>query len=89
MGIHGNSIDLQKNITQFFDVNQKRLYNLNEKLRLLDPQNILQRGFTISSQNGVILKSAKQVSEFPELETRFSDGTIKSRIINNEQYGDK
>lgn len=87
--IQRNSIDFQKYIKQLFDINQERLTNLNEKLRLLDPQNILQRGFTISSQNGVILKSAKQVSDNSELETRFADGTITSKIIKNEQYGDK
>ena len=54
-----------------------------EKLRLLDPQNILQRGFTLTSQNGKILKSKAGVQSGLYLETHFHDGNIISRIFKN------
>ena len=49
-----------------------------ETVRLLDPRNILKRGFTITRQNGVILKSADRISDSLPLETLFRDGTVVS-----------
>jgi exodeoxyribonuclease VII large subunit len=89
MAIKRKSAEFPKTIRLWLDKNQKKILNNSEKLRLLDPQNILQRGFTISSQNGVILKSATQVSDKSDMETRFADGTVLSKIIKNESYGNK
>jgi exodeoxyribonuclease VII large subunit len=58
-----------------------RLPGLEDKLRLLDPANILRRGFTVTRQDGRIMKSAGDVSGDHDLETRFFDGTVKSKII--------
>ncbi len=58
-----------------------KLPGFEDKLRLLDPANILRRGFTVTSQNGKIIKSAAAVSGENDLETRFYDGTIISKII--------
>lgn len=84
MKIDQTKIEFPKVVKMWMDDNNKKLIMSKEKLRLLDPQNILQRGFTITSQNGVILNSATQVSEEIELETRFADGEIKSKIVKNK-----
>ncbi len=52
-----------------------------ESLRHLDPKNILLRGFSIALQDGKILKSVTSVSETEELETRFHDGSVFSKIV--------
>lgn len=83
MAINRKSVEFPKIIRLWFDANHQKINTGSEKLRLLDPQNILQRGFTITSQKGVILKSLLQVSDEPDLETRFVDGTVKSKIIKN------
>jgi exodeoxyribonuclease VII large subunit len=59
----------------------KVLRSNEESLRMLDPQNILKRGFTISLQNGKPVKSALLVSEEVDLETRFHDGSMISKIV--------
>jgi exodeoxyribonuclease VII large subunit len=50
-------------------------------LNILDPQNVLKRGFSITTVNGTILKSVKQVSDYKVIETRLADGKFKSKVI--------
>jgi exodeoxyribonuclease VII large subunit len=68
--------------------NEKKNLNLiTEKLRLVDPQNILKRGYSLTFLNGKIVKSVDQISEGDRLETKLSDGTVEStveKISNNK-----
>lgn len=59
---------------------KKNLNSIQEKLRLVDPQNILKRGYSLTMLNGKILKSAQLVKEGDLLETRLSDGTVESTV---------
>jgi exodeoxyribonuclease VII large subunit len=43
----------------------------------------LKRGYTLTLKEGKIIKSAKQINLNEEIETRFSDGTVKSKIVKN------
>lgn len=63
---------------------QHARYYFSEKeqyLRIISPENILKRGYTLTLKNGKIIKSAQQLKENDIIETRFSDGT-KTSIIN-------
>ena len=84
MLIDQTGLGFPKIVNFWLEENNKKLKTSSEKLRLLDPQNILQRGFTITSQNGVILNSETQVSDEIEMETRFADGVIRSKMIKNQ-----
>ena len=54
---------------------------INENsVRLLNPENVLKRGFTLTMKEGKIIKSSKDVVVGDELETRFADGTVESKI---------
>jgi exodeoxyribonuclease VII large subunit len=59
---------------------KKNLTSFQEKLRLVDPQNILKRGYSLTMINGKIVKSIKQVNAGEQLETRLSDGMVESRV---------
>ncbi|MFV0266265.1 MAG: exodeoxyribonuclease VII large subunit [Draconibacterium sp.] len=61
---------------------------LNENtVRLLTPENVLKRGFTLTLKEGKIIKSAKGLKVGEELETRFADGHVKSKITNQTDNG--
>jgi exodeoxyribonuclease VII large subunit len=75
---------LHRIIRNNLSVSSQILAGKEEKLRLLDPRNILQRGFTLTSQNGKILKSTTEVQPGLYLETRFHDGTLISKIFKNK-----
>jgi len=61
--------------------NEKKNMNLiGEKLRLVDPQNILKRGYSLTLVNGKIVKSVGSIEVGDRLETRLSDGTVESTV---------
>ncbi|MBN2667414.1 MAG: exodeoxyribonuclease VII large subunit [Bacteroidales bacterium] len=58
-----------------------RLTGFENSLKILDPENVLKRGFTITSINGKIIKKGKSLGEGDIIDTRFSDGTISSKVV--------
>jgi exodeoxyribonuclease VII large subunit len=69
-------------LTSSFLNNKKIMTNsLENALKILDPENVLKRGYTITSLNGKIIKSSGETAEDDIIDTRFSDGTIKSKVI--------
>ena len=62
---------------------QKHTGNLNaleRNLENLSPEKTLERGFTITSLNGKIVKSATLLKKGEVIDTMFSDGTVASRV---------
>ena len=57
--------------------------NLNfteEKIGMLSPINILKRGFSITRQNGKVIREANDIQKEPLLETQLYQGNLSSRI---------
>lgn len=55
---------------------------LEQKLKSLDPQLILQRGYSITLHNGKAVKDASTLQAGDEIETRLRNGKIKSKVTN-------
>lgn len=55
--------------------------NLQMRRILLDPLNVLQRGYSITLHNGKSISNSSELKEGDELVTRFKKGTLKSRVI--------
>ena len=67
---------------------QERIHYNENTARLVDPVNVLKRGYSITLKEGKIVKSVNQLNINEEIETRVADGNVKSRIIkkgNHEQ----
>jgi exodeoxyribonuclease VII large subunit len=73
-----NMINLASNILKN---NKLKTDSFESSLNILDPANVLRRGYSITSLNGKIIKSSGDVSEEDIIDTRLSDGTIKSKVI--------
>lgn len=56
---------------------------LEKTLSILKPENILRRGFTITSGKGIIIKSKKIAEQHDIIQTLFFDGSVTSRVIDN------
>jgi exodeoxyribonuclease VII large subunit len=65
--------------------NRAKFEVLENNLNILKPENVLQRGYTITTMNGRIIKSSQKVKSDDIIDTRFSDGTIKSRVITKKR----
>jgi exodeoxyribonuclease VII large subunit len=63
------------------NANTTKLAGLESSLKMLDPANVLNRGYTITSLNGIILKKKEQLETGDIIETRFADGKISSEVV--------
>lgn len=66
---------------------QERVHLNENVVRLLSPENVLKRGYTLTLKEGKIIKSVRELALDEELDTRFSDGWIKSKIIKKQNNG--
>lgn len=65
----------------YIETKNSKLKLLEVSLNILNPENVLKRGYTITSIDGKILKLKDKINEDDVLETKFSDGTIFSKVI--------
>ena len=71
----------EKKVRKYIQQEQERV-RLNENtVRLLNPENVLKRGYTLTFKQGKIIKSVKDMNIDEIIETRFADGKIESKII--------
>ncbi len=57
-----------------------KVESLENSLSILSPENVLRRGYTITSMKGVIIKEAALLKEGDMIETFFRDGKINSKV---------
>jgi exodeoxyribonuclease VII large subunit len=72
---------IRSGIRNTFRVNESLIENMAGSVSLLDPQKVLGRGYTITSVNGRIVKSGSMLEDDDIIETRFVDGSVKSKIL--------
>ncbi|MEG9328286.1 exodeoxyribonuclease VII large subunit [Salinimicrobium catena] len=75
---------LQATKTPFKEAIQK-LHFSEEKLRLLSPENVLKRGYSITRQDGKALRDAREADPEKALEISLYKGKIISRIEKTEK----
>jgi exodeoxyribonuclease VII large subunit len=61
------------------------LSSMENKLQLLNPENILQRGYSITTIKGKILSASDQVKKGDLVETRLKEGTFQSKVVVRER----
>lgn len=69
---------------RFLTKEQERILRNENTVRLLNPENVLNRGYTLTLKDGKIVKSASLLQLNDEIETRFADGRVKSKITKKE-----
>jgi exodeoxyribonuclease VII large subunit len=87
MAIESISQNLFNRTLNALNRNSTRLEALNTTLSIMKPENVLQRGYTITSINGVILKRSDQAKKDDIINTQFSDGVLRSRVVEKEGRG--
>jgi len=63
-----------------FSANNIMLKGLENTLQLLNPENILERGFSITSLKGRILKNTDKIMKDDQIDTQLYVGSIRSRV---------
>jgi exodeoxyribonuclease VII large subunit len=60
---------------------QAKLSVIDEKIRLVDPFQVLKRGYSLTYRQGKLVRSIQDLARGDQLETRLHDGEIKSEIM--------
>jgi exodeoxyribonuclease VII large subunit len=81
-----NSVNqVKKNLSSgseiFLSMRKNEIAGFENMLKILDPDNVLRRGYTITSKKGRIIKSGSELSKDDIIDTRFSDGSVRSKVV--------
>jgi exodeoxyribonuclease VII large subunit len=90
---HNNTLsihqrDLLSHIKQLFQHEENRFNRMEQALRLLNPANVLRRGYSITRYRGKILKNESALKKWAVIETRLYKGTVTS-IVQQQKKEDK
>ena len=66
-----------------FERHQHQLQTIEYRLRALDPQLILKRGYSLTTKDGKVVRNASMLREGDIIETRLADGRIESVVSNH------
>ena len=68
---------------------KNKLYNIISKLELLNPLNVLSRGYSITYYNNNTLKSIKDVKKSDLISVKVLDGVIDAEVVSmkEEKHG--
>ena len=79
-----SNLDLMNYSVKTIESQKTKLTALENSLGILNPVNVLKRGYTLTSINGIIIRSIQDAKKDDILETRLFDGKIKSRITGKQ-----
>ncbi|MDR2911184.1 MAG: exodeoxyribonuclease VII large subunit [Bacteroidales bacterium] len=74
----------EKETKTFIQKQHEHICLCDNTARLLNPENVLKRGYTLTLKDGKIIKSAKDLAMGETIETRFADGNTESKIIRKQ-----
>lgn len=72
---------LNKVVTDKYVNKLHQMEVIAEKLKVLNPLNVLQRGFSIVKQDDKYIKNIKDIDMDKSLNIELSDGTIETKIV--------
>lgn len=80
--------DMQAALQNIFKVAKDRLSNASEKIRILDPKNILKRGYSITLKGNKAVKSIQDIDKGDVIKTILYSGSIDSEVREKEARND-
>jgi exodeoxyribonuclease VII large subunit len=81
LALERNNYILRNQVFNYIVLNKEKLEAYENTLNILNPFNVLKRGYTITSINGQIITSKDNLKEGDLIETQFSDGIVSSSVI--------
>ena len=74
--------NIRESLRQYLQHKENKLSAIEQAVRLLDPINVLRRGYSITRHKGQVIRDASAICKGDEIETRLYKGSIMS-IANN------
>jgi len=79
-GVAHNLLNLRSLTVNSLKRHNVKIEGFDKTLGILSPENVLRRGYTITSHNGKILKKRAVLKKGDLIDTLFTDGSVKSRV---------
>jgi exodeoxyribonuclease VII large subunit len=73
--------EMMRIVPVVIEKNMNMISVFENSLNILNPDNVLRRGYTISTINGQIIRSSAKVAQNDIIDTQFIDGDVKSKVI--------
>lgn len=73
--------NITPNILYKLEKNKSHLETLEQKLELLNPENILKKGYSLTIKDGKIITDASELKDGDTITTKLNVGTINSKVI--------
>lgn len=84
-GLKLNYQSLTATTLNFLSVNKTLVKSIEGTLQLLNPENVLLRGYSITSVNGRILRNSGQVKINDLIDTQLYEGSLSSKVLTNKE----
>ncbi len=78
---------LKSAVRQFLKSHAEKIKNSEKALAWLSPDNVLKRGYSLTTRNGKIIQSREEVCTGDVIETRLARGKIHSRVEDKNGNG--
>ncbi|HTZ18101.1 MAG TPA: exodeoxyribonuclease VII large subunit [Dissulfurispiraceae bacterium] len=78
---------IKVHVTQYMQRKQDKLSSIEQTIRLLDPVNVMKRGYSITTLNGKAVRDATGVGKGDVLETQLYRGIISSIVTSANEDG--
>ncbi len=85
MRVEMNRLRLMNSLKSIIERPLLKLHRMEDMLRVLSPENILKRGYSITRKNGKAVFNASELKVGDEIITTLHNGEIKSRIEINKE----
>lgn len=72
--------DIKSHILNFISKEDNRLNKLEQAIRLLDPSNVIKRGYSLTRSNGKIVRDAESIKDGAIISTILYNGTLTSIV---------
>ncbi len=72
---------IKSELSALLKIRQSRLLSTDEKIRLVDPLQVLKRGYSLTLRNGKPVRSVRELETGDLLVTRLYDGNAESEIL--------
>jgi exodeoxyribonuclease VII large subunit len=78
-------VNIKNDSAKLIALKNTKILILEKTIEIIRPENIMKRGYTITSLNGRIVRKKENINFGDIIETRFSDGSVLSRVIEDNQ----
>lgn len=79
---------LKSSTVTLIDKNKTKITGQLTSLNMLDPRNVLKRGFSVTTINNTVLRSISQLKGEEYIETMVYDGKFRSKVIKRQSSED-